>query len=109
MLSCSLWRANVCSATTGVIALCLMALTLAFLASLVRVDFLVRKGFALRTLRTPRLGEGIAEMFLCYMGILTTNGHEFSRMGRDAGMGEEGGGGAGVATSGSRDGAVVVL
>ena len=25
------------------------------------------------------------------MGILTTNGHEFSRMGRDAGMGEEGG------------------
>ena len=25
------------------------------------------------------------------MWILTTNGHEFSRMGRDAGMGEEGG------------------
>ena len=29
------------------------------------------------------------------MGILTTNRHEFSRMGRDAGMGEDGGGGVG--------------
>ena len=56
-------------------------------ASLARVDSPARKGFAQRTQRTPRL-ERRSLRCPFFMWGLTTNRHEFSRMGRGGEWGE---------------------